>query len=135
MENVFFVLGLVMLILCLVSLAIIKVLETRLKKKELREERESFDTPEPSKPGHIGYVESKYALIHKESSKIIISASKSKVMDTLKKMYDLELTSVSVSDVVGLTPFGGHTENMVLLSYKLDREGLYTLIQLNKEEK
>ena len=134
MENVFFVLGLVMLILCLVGLAIIKVLESRQEKKELREERESFDTPEPSKLGHTGYVESKYALIHKESSKIIISANKSTVMDTLQKMYDLELTSVDVSEVKGLTPFGGHTENMVLLSYKLDREGLYTLIQLNKEE-
>lgn len=134
MENVFFVLGLVMLILCLVGLAIIKVLEARQEKKELREERESFDTPEPSKLGHTGYVESKYALIHRESSKIIISANKSTVMDTLQKMYDLEITSVDVSEVKGLTPFGGHTENMVLLSYKLEREGLYKLIELNKEE-
>lgn len=104
------------------------------KKKQLVEERESFDTPEPSKLGHTGYVESKYALIHRESSKIIISANKSTVMDTLQKMYGLELTSVDVSEVKGLTPFGGHTENMVLLSYKLDREGLYKLIELNKEE-
>lgn len=49
-------------------------------------------------------------------------------------MYNLELTSVNVSDVKGLTPFGGHIENMILLSYKLDREGLYKLIELNKEE-
>lgn len=132
MVIVYFVLGL-LLILCLVGIVIIKALEARLEKKELREERESFDTPESSKPGHTGYVESKYALIHKESSKIIISANKSTVMDTLQKMYGLELTSVDVSEVKGLTPFGGHTENMVLLSYKLEREGLYTLIQLNKE--
>ncbi|WOZ17636.1 hypothetical protein [Staphylococcus phage vB_SauM-V1SA15] len=104
------------------------------KKKELREERESFDTSETSKLGHTGYVESEYALIHKESSKIIIRTGKSKVIDTLQKMYDLELTSVDVSDVTGLTPLGGRMENMVLLSYKLEREGLYKLIELNKEE-
>ncbi len=134
MVIVYFVLGSILLILCLIGIVITKVLEVRQKKKELREERESFDTPEPSKLGHTGYVESKYALIHKESSKIIISASKSKVIYTLQKMYDLELTSVNVSDVIGLTPFGGHIENVVLLSYKLDREGLYKLIELNKEE-
>ncbi|XWX29718.1 hypothetical protein WOJGOHIN_CDS0088 [Staphylococcus phage PG-2021_87] len=104
------------------------------KKKQLIEERESFGIHEPSKIGHTGYVESKYALIHKESNKIIISASKSTVIDTLQKMYDLELTSVNVSDVKGLTPFGGHIENMILLSYKLDREGFYKLIELTKEE-
>ena len=134
MENVFIVLGLVIMILCLVGIAITKVLESRQKKKELREERESFDTPEPSKLGHTGYVESKYALIHKESSKIIISANKSTVIDILQKMYDLELTSVDVSDVVRLTPLGGQTENMLLLSHNLDIEGLYKLIELNKEE-
>ena len=134
MGNVFFVLGSILLVLCLIGLVIIKVLEVRQKKKELREERESFDTPEQSKLGHTGYVESKYALIHKESNKIIISANKSKVIYTLQKMYDLELTSVNVSDVIGLTPFGGHIENVVLLSYKLDREGLYKLIELKKEE-
>lgn len=131
---VYFVLGSILLILCLIGLGIIKVLEARKKKKELREERESFDTPEQSRLGHTGYVESKYALIHKESNKIIISASKSTVIDTLQKMYNLELTSVDVSDVTGLTPFGGHIENMILLSYKLDREGLYKLIELTKEE-
>lgn len=133
MGNVFFVLGSILLVLCLIGLVIIKDLEARQKKKELREERESFDTLEQSKLGHTGYVESKYSLIHKESNKIIISASKSKVIYTLQKMYDLELTSVNVSDVKGLTPFGGHIENMILLSYKLDREGLYKLIELNKE--
>ncbi|ANH50419.1 hypothetical protein [Staphylococcus phage pSco-10] len=135
MVIVYFVLGSILLILCLIGLGITKVLEARKKKKELREERESFGIQEPGRQlGHTGYVESKYALIHKESNKIIISASKSTVIDTLQKMYDLELTSVDVSDVKGLTPFGGHIENMILLSYKLDREGLYTLIELNKEE-
>lgn len=134
MENVFIVLGLVIMILCLIGIVITKVLEVRQKKKKLREERESFDTSELSKPGHIGYVESKYALIHKESSKIIISASKSKVIDTLQKMYDLELTSIDVSEVIGISPFGVYREKMILLSYKLDREGFYKLIELNKEE-
>ncbi len=133
MVIVYFVLGL-LLILCLIGIVITKVLEVRQKKKELREGRESFDTPEPSKLGHTGYVESKYALIHKESSKIIISANKSTVIDILQKMYDLELTSVDVSDVVRLTPLGGQTENMLLLSHNLDIEGLYKLIELNKEE-
>ncbi|QEM41440.1 hypothetical protein CPT_Maine_194 [Staphylococcus phage Maine] len=130
----FFILGL-LLVLCLVGLAIIKVLEARIKKKELRRERESFGIPEPGrKLGHIGYVESKYALIHKESSKIIISAEKSTVVETLQKMYSLELTSVDVSSVTGFSPIGtGRMENMVLLSYKLEREGLYKLIELNKE--
>ncbi|AVX47548.1 hypothetical protein C5023_000194 [Staphylococcus phage vB_SauM_0414_108] len=131
----FFILGL-LLVLCLVGLAIIKVLEARLKKKELRRERESFGIPEPGrKLGHIGYVESKYALIHKESSKIIISAEKSTVVETLQKMYSLELTSVDVSSVTGFSPIigTGRMENMVLLSYKLEREGLYKLIELNKE--
>ncbi|WBF81872.1 hypothetical protein [Staphylococcus virus vB_SurM-PSU5] len=121
-----------LLILCLLGIFIYSIFLQ--KKKELREGRESYDTPKPSKPGHTGYVESKYALIHKESSKIIISANKSKVIDTLQKMYDLELTSVDVSDVVRLTPLGGQTENMLLLSHNLDIEGLYKLIQLNKEE-
>lgn len=134
MKTVFSILCLLLLVLCLGRLVIIKVLEERQKKKELRKERESFGIFEPSKVGHISYVESKYSLIHKESNKIIISAGKSKVMDTLQKMYDLELTAVDVSEVKGLTPFGGHTENMVLLSYKLEREGLYKLIELNKEE-
>ncbi|AUV56992.1 putative membrane protein [Staphylococcus phage vB_SauM_LM12] len=130
----FFILGL-LLVLCLIGLAIIKVLEARLKKKELRKERESFGIQEPGRQlGHIGYVENKYALIHKESSKIIISAEKSKVIETLQKMYSLELTSVDVSSVTGFSPFGtGRMENMVLLSYKLEREGFYKLIELNKE--
>lgn|SRR5699024_2312383 len=124
-----------LLILCLIGIAIDKLLEIRIEKKQLKGIQRHFGSSEPgSTSGHTGYVESKYALIHRESSKIIISANKSTVMDTLQKMYDLELTSVNVSDVVGLTPFGGHTENMVLLSYKLDREGLYKLIELNKEE-
>lgn len=124
-----------LLILCLIGIAIDKLLEIRIEKKQLKGIQRHFGSSEPgSTSGHTGYVESKYALIHRESSKIIISANKSTVMDTLQKMYGLELTSVNVSDVVGLTPFGGHTENMVLLSYKLDREGLYKLIELNKEE-
>jgi len=124
-----------LLILCLIGISIDKLLEIRIEKKQLKGIQRHFGSSESgSTSGHTGYVESKYALIHRESSKIIISANKSTVMDTLQKMYDLELTSVNVSDVVGLTPFGGHTENMVLLSYKLDREGLYKLIELNKEE-
>lgn len=124
-----------LLILCLIGLAINKLLERRIEKKQLKGIQRHFGSSETgSTSGHTGYVESKYALIHRESSKIIISANKSTVMDTLQKMYDLELTSVNVSDVVGLTPFGGHTENMLLLSHNLDIEGLYKLIQLNKEE-
>lgn len=49
-------------------------------------------------------------------------------------MYDLELTSVDVSDVTGLTPLRGRMENMALLSHNLDIEGFYKLIELNKEE-
>lgn len=134
MTAYFIIIGL-LLVACLIGLAITKLLERRVEKKQLKGIQRHFGSSEPgSTPGHTGYVESKYALIHRESSKIIISANKSTVMDTLQKMYGLELTSVNVSDVVGLTPFGGHTENMVLLSYKLDREGLYKLIELNKEE-
>ena len=126
-----------LLILCLIGIGIAtdKLLERRIEKKQLKGIQRHFGSSETgSTSGHTGYVESKYALIHKESNKIIISANKSKVIYTLQKMYDLELTSVNVSDVIGLTPFGGHIENVVLLSYKLDREGLYKLIELTKEE-
>ncbi len=126
-----------LLILCLIGIGIAtdKLLERRIEKKQLKGIQRHFGSSETgSTSGHTGYVESKYALIHKESSKIIISANKSKVIDTLQKMYDLELTSVDVSDVVRLTPLGGQTENMLLLSHNLDIEGLYKLIELNKEE-
>lgn len=103
------------------------------KKKRLIEERESFGIYNRTKEKlgdvtRLVYEEDVYKLIHNQSNKTIIEDKKSKVVDTIKKMYELELTSVDVSKVEGLSPLDTEPmTNMKLLSYKLDREGLYSL--------
>lgn len=103
------------------------------KKKQVIEERESFGIYNRTKEKlgdvtRLGYEEDVYKLIHNQSNKTIIEDKKSKVVDTIKKMYELELTSVDVSKVEGLSPLDTEPmTNMKLLSYKLDREGLYSL--------
>lgn len=136
MTTYFIIVGLV-LVACLIGLAIDKLLERRIEKKQLKGIQRHFGSSEPgSTSGHTGYVESKYALIHIESNKIIIDGQKSIVVDTIKKMYSLELTSVDVSSVENITPYMGVKPmvNMILLSHKLDEEGIYRLSELNKEE-
>ncbi len=133
MMTTYFILAGLILVASLIGLAIIKLLERRTEKKQLKGIQGHFGSSEPgSTIKRTGYVENKYALIHRESNKIIIDGQKSIVIDTIKRMHRLELTSVDVSSVENITPYMGVRPmiNMTLLSHKLDEEGIYRLSEL-----